>query len=168
LRQLQHEIEATMVIVTHDPDEAALLGDEILILDQGRVLQTGTTEAVFTRPASETVARVLGAENIAFGVAVDDEHIEIGDGVKLHVTGPPLPRNERVGWTVRAEHIYLNSNGSYAAIIEDITSFGSRLQISVRLGHTSLLVLTNEQVNQINEVCRLDIDPRSIQVWKAS
>jgi len=46
LRQLQREIAATMVIVTHDPDEAALLGDEILILDQGRVLQTGKTEAV--------------------------------------------------------------------------------------------------------------------------
>lgn len=168
LRQLQHEIEATMVIVTHDPDEAALLGDEILILDQGRVLQTGTTEAVFTRPASETVARLLGAENIAFGVAVDDEHIEIGDGVKLHVTGPPLPPNERVGWTVRPEHIYLNSNGSYAAVIEDITSFGSRLQISVRLGHTSLLLLTNQQVDKVSDVCRLDIDPRSIQVWKAS
>jgi ABC-type Fe3+/spermidine/putrescine transport system ATPase subunit/ABC-type sulfate transport system permease component len=168
LRQLQHEIEATMVVVTHDPDEAALLGDEILILDHGRVLQTGATEAVFTRPASETVARLLGAENIAFGVAVDDEHIEIGDGVKLRVTGPPLPRNERVGWTVRPEHIHLNNDGSYAAIIEDIIPFGSRLQLSVRLGHTPLLVLTNQQVNQIDGLCRLDIDPRAIQVWKTS
>ena len=69
MRQLQREIEATMVIVTHDPDEAALLSDEILVLDQGRVLQTGLTEAVFRRPASETVARLLGAENVAFGFA---------------------------------------------------------------------------------------------------
>jgi ABC-type Fe3+/spermidine/putrescine transport system ATPase subunit/ABC-type sulfate transport system permease component len=168
LRQLQHEIEATMVVVTHDPDEAALLGDEILILDHGRVLQTGTTEAVFTRPASETVARLLGAENIAFGVAVDDEHIEIGEGVKLRVTGPPLPRNERVGWTVRPELIQLSNDGSYAAVIEDIIPFGSRLQLSVRLGRTSLLVLANQQVNEVNGPCRLDIDPRSIQVWKAS
>ena len=50
-----------MVIATHDPDEAALLGDEILILDEGRILQTGKTEAVFARPVSETVARVLGS-----------------------------------------------------------------------------------------------------------
>ena len=57
LRQLQREIESTMVIVTHDPDEAAVLGDEILILDEGRILQTGKTEAVFARPVSETVAR---------------------------------------------------------------------------------------------------------------
>ena len=42
---------------------------EILILDEGRILQTGKTEAVFARPVSETVARVLGAENVGFGVA---------------------------------------------------------------------------------------------------
>jgi hypothetical protein len=68
---------------------------------------------------------------------------------------------------VQATIGHLNSNGSYAAIIEDIVSFGSRLQLSVRLGHTPLLVLTNPRVNQINDLCRLDIDPRS-QIWKAS
>ena len=168
LRQLQREIAATMVIVTHDPDEAALLGDEILILDQGRVLQTGKTEAVFARPASETVARVLGAENVAFGIAVDDDQIEIGNGVRLFVAGPPLQRSERVGWSVRPEHICVRENGRYEAMIEDIASFGAMLQLSVRLGNVPLLVLADRSLNRINGPCRLDIDPRSIQVWKTS
>ena len=89
MRQLQHEIEATMIIVTHDPDEAAFLSDEILVLDQGRVLQTGPTETVFRRPANETVARLLGAENVAFGIAVAADQIEIGKGVRLTVSAPP-------------------------------------------------------------------------------
>jgi ABC-type proline/glycine betaine transport system ATPase subunit len=38
---------------TDDPDEAALLGDEILLLDQGRVLQSGETEMIFARTACE-------------------------------------------------------------------------------------------------------------------
>ena len=156
------------MIVTHDPDEAALLSDEMLVLDQGRVLQTDTTEALFARPASETVARVLGAENVAFGIAVEDDHIEIGNGVRLFVTGPPLPRNERVGWSVRPEHICLDENSSYEAVVEDITSFGGMLQLSVRLGNTPLLVLTERSTDQINRRCRLNIAPRSIQVWKTS
>jgi len=168
LRQLQREISATIVTVTHDPDEAALLGDEILILDQGRVLQTGTTEAVFARPASENVARLLGAENVAFGIAVNHDCIEIGNGAKLLVAGPPLPRNERVGWSVRPEHISVSNDGPYQAIIEEVTSFGARLRLSVRVSNIPLVVVTTQHLNQTDGLCRLDIDPRLIQVWKAS
>jgi len=166
LRQLQREITATMVIVTHDPEEAALLGDEILILDQGRVLQTGKTEAVFARPASETVARVLGAENVASGIAVGKDQIEIGEGVRLAVVGPPLLPGERVGWSVRPERIRLSADGRYEATIGDVASLGGMLQLSVRLGGIQLRVLTDPSFDPINGPCRLDIDPRSIQVWK--
>jgi ABC-type Fe3+/spermidine/putrescine transport system ATPase subunit/ABC-type sulfate transport system permease component len=166
LRQLQREIATTMVIVTHDPDEAALLGDEILILDQGRVLQTGKTEAVFARPASETVARVLGAENVASGIAVDKDQIEIGDGVRLALAGPPLLPAERIGWSVRPERIRLSADGRYQATIEDVASLGGMLQLSVRLGGIQLRVLTDPSLDPINGPCRLDIDPRSIQIWK--
>jgi ABC-type Fe3+/spermidine/putrescine transport system ATPase subunit/ABC-type sulfate transport system permease component len=167
LRQLQREIAATMVIVTHDPDEAASLGDEILVLDQGRVLQTGATEAVFRRPASETVARLLGAENVAFGIAVDEDQIEIGNGVRLAVAGEPMVHGERVGWSVRPEDIRLGDDGCYEATIQDVASFGAMLQLSVRLGGTSLSVLTHRSLDPITGPCRVNIDPRSIQVWKA-
>jgi molybdate transport system permease protein len=166
LRQLQREIAATTVIVTHDPDEAALLGDEILVLDQGRVLQTGKTGEVFARPASETVARVLGAENVAFGIAVDEDQIEIGEGLRLAVAGPPLLPAEQVGWSVRPERIRLSADGRYEATIEDVASLGSMLQLSVRLGGILLRVLADPSFDPINGPCRLDIDPRSIQVWK--
>jgi molybdate transport system permease protein len=167
LRQLQREIESTMVIVTHDPDEAALLGDEILVLDQGRVLQTGTTEAVFKRPANETVARLLGAENVAFGTAIGADKIEIGNGVKLAVSGPPMVHGERVGWSVRPEDIRLGNDGCYEATIQDVASVGAMLQLSVRLGDNPLYVLAQRNSDPITGPCRLSIDPRSIQVWKA-
>ena len=167
LRQLQREIESTMVIVTHDPDEAALLGDEILVLDQGRVLQTGTTEAVFKRPANETVARLLGAENVAFGTAIGADKIEIGNGVKLAVSGPPMVHGERVGWSVRPEDIRLRDDGRYEATIQDVASVGAMLQLSVRLGDNPLYVLAHRNSDPIIGPCRLSIDPRSIQVWKA-
>jgi ABC-type proline/glycine betaine transport system ATPase subunit/ABC-type sulfate transport system permease component len=70
LRELQCEIAATTIIVTHDPEEAAFLADELLVLDDGQVLQAGPTEEVFVRPASELVARLLGAEDIGEGIAV--------------------------------------------------------------------------------------------------
>jgi molybdate transport system permease protein len=167
LRQLQGEIEATMIIVTHDPDEAALLGEEILVLDHGRVLQAGKSESVFSRPLNETVARLLGAENVAFGTAVDQNQIEIGNGVRIAVPGPPMVQGERVGWSVRPEDIRLGDDGSYAATIQDVASFGAMLQLTVRLGDAQLSILAHRSSDPIIGPCRLNIDPRSMQVWKA-
>jgi ABC-type Fe3+/spermidine/putrescine transport system ATPase subunit/ABC-type sulfate transport system permease component len=168
LRQLQREIAATMVIVTHDPDEAALLGDEILILDQGCVLQTGKTEEVFARPASETVARVLAVENVAFGIVIDKDQIDVGNGVRLAASGPSLQPGQRVGWSVRPELISLSDDAPYEATIEDVASIRGTLQLRVRLGSAPLLVLADQSLNQIEGPCRLNIDPGSVQVWKVS
>jgi molybdate transport system permease protein len=167
LRQLQREIEATMIIVTHDPDEAALLGEEILVLDQGRLLQAGKSESVFVRPANETVARLLGAQNVTFGIAVDRDRIGIGSGVRIAVAGSPLVPGERVGWSVRPEEIRLGDDGRYEATILEVASFGSMLQLVVRLGDAQLAALAQRSPDVSIGPCRLNIDPRSIQVWKA-
>jgi molybdate transport system permease protein len=167
LRQLQREIEATMVIVTHDPDEAALLGDQILVLDKGRVLQADTTEAVFNRPANETVARLLGAQNVAFGIALDHDQIDIGNGVRLTVPGLPTMEGERVGWSVRPEDIRLDPDGCFEATIQEVASFGAMLQLSVRLGESTLCVLVHRNTGPRIGPCRLNVDRQSIQVWKA-
>ena len=72
---LQNEFNATTILVTHDPAEAALLADELLVLEGGRVLQSGPTEQVFSRPASELAARLLGAEYVAEGIAAEADTI---------------------------------------------------------------------------------------------
>ncbi len=63
LLELQHELRKTIVFVTHDIDEAILLGDRIAILNQGGVLeQSGTPEQILSRPANDFVDDFLGGE----------------------------------------------------------------------------------------------------------
>jgi molybdate transport system permease protein len=88
LRSLQDDIEATTILVTHDPEEAFLLADELILLQAGSVLQVGPVNAVFARPATATVARLLGAGTIASGIAVAEDAIEIPGGLRLAVSGP--------------------------------------------------------------------------------
>ena len=90
LRDLQREIVATTIIVTHEPEEAALLADELLVLEDGRTLQLGPVEVLFRGPADEVVARVLGAENVSTGTAIADDQIAIAGGEILIVAGPAL------------------------------------------------------------------------------
>jgi molybdopterin-binding protein len=67
LRTIYYERRFTVLQVTHDFYEAGLLGDVGVVLDRGRVLQVGTPEQLFRRPASPLVANFLGAENVFAG-----------------------------------------------------------------------------------------------------
>jgi osmoprotectant transport system ATP-binding protein len=61
--RIQQEVRKTVIFVTHDIDEAILLGDRIAILREGGVLvQYDTPEALLARPADEYVARFVGAD----------------------------------------------------------------------------------------------------------
>jgi len=63
LLRIQHEVGKTIVFVTHDVDEAILLGDRIAILREGGVLaQYDAPERILASPADEFVARFLGAD----------------------------------------------------------------------------------------------------------
>ena len=65
---IHRDWKITVLHVTHDFAEAGMLGDVAILLDHGRVLQTGPPEELFRRPASPWVAEFLGAENVFAGV----------------------------------------------------------------------------------------------------
>jgi len=63
LLRLQRELDKTVVFVTHDIDEAFLLGDQVVILEKGaRIAQKGTPEEILANPASDFVASFIGAD----------------------------------------------------------------------------------------------------------
>jgi osmoprotectant transport system ATP-binding protein len=63
LRRLQHDIGKTIVFVTHDIQEATVLGDRIAVLkDHGRLAQVGPPEEILAQPADEFVANFLGLD----------------------------------------------------------------------------------------------------------
>ena len=66
---LQQEERITILQVSHDFDEALRLGDLVAVLAEGRIVQQGTPEAVFRRPATAFVARFTGAGNVLAGEA---------------------------------------------------------------------------------------------------
>ncbi len=60
---LLRETRATSLIVTHNPEEAMRLGDRIVVLKSGRIVQQGTTETLYRNPASLFVARLFSEIN---------------------------------------------------------------------------------------------------------
>lgn len=64
LRRVHDELGTTTLHVTHDRNEAFAMGDRIAILNEGRLAQIGSRDEITAEPASEFVARFIGAENI--------------------------------------------------------------------------------------------------------
>ena len=165
LLALQAGLDTTTILVTHDPLEAALLADELLVLEEGRVLQAGPTAEVFGRPVSETVARVLGAAGRAQGVVVDADSIALTGEVRVQVLGPALSPGMRVGWSVPTAHVRLSATGRYYGVVEGIVPLGLERQVIVRLGETRLRGLVAGTEARSGSACRFDIDPEAVQVW---
>ncbi|MGH7621382.1 MAG: ABC transporter ATP-binding protein, partial [Gemmatimonadaceae bacterium] len=67
VRAIVRELGVTVLQVTHDFTEAGLLGDVAILIDDGRVLQSGAPERLFREPASPYIAEFLGAENVFAG-----------------------------------------------------------------------------------------------------
>jgi iron(III) transport system ATP-binding protein len=63
-RALQRRLAMTSLYVTHDQEEALALSDRVVVMDRGRVLQIGSPEAIYRRPASRAVAAFFGTPNL--------------------------------------------------------------------------------------------------------
>ena len=164
LLALQNEFDATTVLVTHDPMEAALLADELLVLEGGRMLQSGPTEQVFLRPASTLAARLLGAEFVAEGIVAEAGTIKLDGGAALTVSGCSLHAGTRVGCSVPSALVRLSDQGRYQGQIEDVLTVGAGRQLTIRFGHALIRALDG-YADRHQGPCRFDIDPTSVRVW---
>jgi osmoprotectant transport system ATP-binding protein len=82
--RLQRELDKTIVFVTHDIDEAFLLGDQVIILEKGaKIAQKGTPEEILANPVSEFVASFIGADRGKRRLTVDAKVKPSGDDVVL-------------------------------------------------------------------------------------
>lgn len=164
LRMLQHELAATTVVVTHDPDEAALLADELLVLDDGRLVQAGRTADVLARPASPQVARLLGYPNISSGVVVERGVID-SDGARILAGGSVEP-GQNVVWSVRPDAIEFDPDGPLHATVVDVAELPSLHEATLHVSPSLTLIARNPRRSlRPGEVCRIALPPDAILTW---
>ncbi|MBJ7336257.1 ABC transporter ATP-binding protein [Mycolicibacterium sp.] len=147
LKQLGAMSKTTTVYVTHDYQEALALGDRIAVLRAGSLVQIGTPEEIWRRPADTFVAKSLGQPeiNILEGV-VDGGRIKLADG-NLDVpvpSGTAVGRGDRVRVGLRPCDIHVTSGeGSLRGKVLLAERLGRNIELTVDVGGAQLIVLTS-------------------------
>ena len=169
LRRLQIEANLSTVIVTHDPEEAALLADEIIILSDGQILQSGSRESVFHTPASPEIAGLLGIANANRGLVLGPGLLGSSGAVIRAPTGELSERAEVI-WSVRPERVSPDPRGQYEARLLDQVDLGAVRELTISLnGQLELLVRTDVKAQlRIGQQLTVELAPEDINVWPAA
>jgi molybdate transport system permease protein len=170
LRALQREIAAVTIIVTHDPDEAALLADEVLVVEQGRVLQAGFIDAVFERPASMRVAGLLGLHNVGEGVMSASGKVEIAQGLVIGTgdSGLDLAAGQRVMWRVSSHAIVVTVDGTHAGVVDAVELRRGERYVRVNIAGVRFDIANEDARLREGAPCRIEIRASGVAVWQAS
>ncbi|HEX6475998.1 MAG TPA: ABC transporter ATP-binding protein, partial [Acidimicrobiales bacterium] len=169
LRQLQRVTGVSSVVVTHDPEEAALLADEVIVIAEGRILQAGPRAEVFGQPASPEVARLLGMQNLNPGQLTAPDRLVSG-GIELGVRPVGLPPGTDVLWSIRPEHISLASNGRYRATVLDAVDLGTTTELLLHIGDDLELRARPgaAPAAEPGQRHRIDLPSDGIHVWRST
>ncbi|MBU4224370.1 MAG: ABC transporter ATP-binding protein, partial [Chloroflexi bacterium] len=117
LQSLLAETGRTTIFVTHDLDEALLLGDRVAVLLAGRLRQCGKPEQVFAEPADADVAAFVGVETIVTGRVVSCQEGQIivdANGLRLEAVGE-MSLGRAVLFCLRPEDVTLWPKGGAPA-----------------------------------------------------
>ncbi|MBW4656312.1 MAG: ABC transporter ATP-binding protein [Kaiparowitsia implicata GSE-PSE-MK54-09C] len=120
--RLQAETGVTLLVVTHDQSESAVMAHRIALMFDGRLRQVDTPEALYQNPVDESVARFFGGVNF-FAADAQQHRLTLAEGERL-ITH--YPHHGTVHITIRPEHIHVMADRVCGANLLPATLIHSR------------------------------------------
>ena len=161
LGPLLRQLRIPTLLVTHDRAEALELGDELLVMDAGRLVQRGSVREVFSRPLNLAVAGVVGVETVQPGrvLASTDGLVTVAVADrKLVALAPDLPPGStEVYVCVRAEDVILvkgeaghsSPRNALPAVVRTLTREGPMVRIELDCGFPLAALLTKQACEEL-------------------
>ncbi len=175
LKELHQRLKTTSVYVTHDQIEAMTMGDQIVVMKDGRIEQTGAPLELYDHPANTFVAGFIGSPAMNFlpGTlrrSANGARIELGDGTQVAapvnaggVDGQP------VIFGTRPEHLALDGDGGIPTQVVTVEPTGADTFVACRHHGTEMAVVFRERHNFApGSTIRLQPDPQRAHLFDAA
>ena len=144
LKNIQTNLNATILYVTHDQAEATTLADKIGVLKEGRIVQIGTPEEIYENPNSIYVSQRLGSPKINI------------------LPGSLFEMNDVPTFGIRPENISIGK-GNHSAKIISIENLGSETVVALNFKDQEILVsIQGNYKSSINETINFDINTKKV------
>lgn len=174
-KRIHKELSKTMIYVTHDYREAMALADQIVVMNKGRVVQTGTPGEVFTNPVNTFVATLLGEPPMNL-VDMAVEQVDNGNVVlamnssKLSLRGIPsgvVPRKVKVGFRHFNSRLQRSKGGfSIEGSVYVTESIEDTKVFTLTVGDNLVKVVTPREAHfDINERVFIELDPETTYLF---
>ena len=145
LKNIQTNLNATILYVTHDQAEATTLADKIGVLKEGKIVQIGTPEEIYENPNSIYVSQRLGSPKIN---VLPGSLFNINDNIPT--------------FGIRPENILLGG-GKYSGKIISIENLGSETVVAINFeGHELLSSIQGTYKSSINEAINFDVNTNKV------
>jgi len=152
LREINQQLGVAILHVTHDQEEAFMLGEQIAVMIHGKLQQIGSRDDIYYRPATIDVARFLRNQNI-FALTVEevfpDGSLRLGDVITLSTAGYAGAKvGDRLATGIRSEEVIVIrpnkpigvelQDNLFQGTVSDILVFGGTHTLSVRLKNSKV------------------------------
>jgi multiple sugar transport system ATP-binding protein len=122
IKELHQRLKTTSIYVTHDQIEAMTMGDQIVVMRDGRIEQTGSPLQLYDHPANQFVAGFIGSPAMNFlpGTvrrANGSAQVELNDGTRLAAPTSSAADGQAIVFGTRPEHLTLASEGGIPASV---------------------------------------------------
>ena len=163
LKRLHHEFGHTMIYVTHDQTEALTFAQQVVVMHDGRVVQIGTPQELFERPAHRFVGYFIGSPGMNFLPAeIAGSSARLAGGATLSLSGHFAPASGAIG--IRPEHLFLTDRGGLPVTINRIEDVGRHRLIRAEFQGAPLNIVAPEGL-PIDGLPHVGFDARRINVY---
>jgi multiple sugar transport system ATP-binding protein len=146
IKELHQRLKTTSIYVTHDQIEAMTMADQIVVMHDGRIEQTGSPLELYDRPVNRFVAGFIGSPAMNF---IDGTQ---KDGALVAANGARLPLDSAAAandgramvYGIRPEHLDIADDGFEAEVVV-IEPTGSETQLVARLGSQEVIAIFRER-----------------------
>ncbi|MCK0121383.1 ABC transporter ATP-binding protein [Loktanella sp. F6476L] len=165
LKELHQKVRATMIYVTHDQTEALTFADQVVVMQDGEIVQIGTPVELFERPAHTFVGHFIGSP----GMNVLDAEVRDGGAfLQGHHVGLEGTINTDTGTPqigVRPEFVTLGDAG-LPATVRKVSDIGRHSVVEAMIGDTSVKAVTEGAVPEKGAAVHLQFQQNQTRLYR--
>ena len=171
LKEINEQYKTTLVYVTHDQNEAMTFADNIIVMSEGEVVQTGTPKELFERPNTTFVGYFIGspAMNLFKTEALSNDSVKINDTLIKTTTDLTKLKNKNIKLGIRSEYIKLAENQKdnvLAAIVDKVEDLGNYKLLTAKVGNLIIKSKINREIEVPSDSVKLHIPAERCCVYE--